>query len=70
MLYNQSFIYARTIISIATISTKIKKINEKDGVNAEINPYGKPFEGSAYEFGLKIMEHIENMSAVYDVDRL
>ena len=38
-------------------------------VKAEINPYGKPFEGSAYEFGLKVMEYIENMSAAYDVDK-
>ena len=32
-------------------------------IKTEINPYGKPFEGSAYEFGLKIMEYINNMSA-------
>lgn len=38
-------------------------------IKAEINPYGKPFEGSAYEFGLKIMEYIENMNVAYDVDR-
>ena len=26
-----------------------------------INPYGRPFEGTAYELGLKIMDYIENM---------
>lgn len=39
-------------------------------IKTEINPYGKPFQGSAYELGLKIMEHIEKMSAAYDVDRV
>lgn len=39
-------------------------------IKAEINPYGKPFEGSAYEFGLKIMEYIENMNVAYDVTRV
>ncbi len=39
-------------------------------VKEEINPYGKPFEGSAYELGLKIMEHIERMSTAYDVDKV
>lgn len=39
-------------------------------IKAEINPYGKPFEGSAYEFGLKIMKYIESMSAAYDVDKV
>lgn len=27
----------------------------------EINPYGKPFEGTAEEFGLKLMNYIKNM---------
>lgn len=39
-------------------------------IKAKINPYGKPFEGSAYEFGLKIMEYIENMSVAYDADKV
>ena len=26
-----------------------------------INPYGRPFEGTVYELGLKIMDYIENM---------
>ncbi len=39
-------------------------------IKTEINPYGKPFQGSAYELGLKIMEHIEKMSATYDVDKV
>lgn len=30
-------------------------------IKAEINPYGKPFEGNVYEFGLKLIEHIERM---------
>lgn len=30
-------------------------------IKKTINPYGRPFEGTAYEFGLKIMDYIENM---------
>ena len=30
-------------------------------IKRTINPYGRPFEGTAYEFGLKIMDYIENM---------
>ena len=32
-----------------------------DYIERTINPYGKPFEGTAYELGLKIMDYIENM---------
>ena len=34
-----------------------------DYIKTEINPYGKPFEGTAYELGLKLMEYIEQMDA-------
>lgn len=30
-------------------------------IKRTINPYGRPFEGTAYEFGLKIMDFIENI---------
>ena len=33
-------------------------------IKAEINPYGKPFEGSTYEFGLKLLDYIKNMTSV------
>ena len=39
-------------------------------IQAQINPYGKPFEGTTYELGLKIMEYIDNMESVYDVDKV
>lgn len=32
-----------------------------DYIKKTINPYGRPFEGTAYEFGIKIMDFIENM---------
>ena len=32
-----------------------------DYIKRTINPYGRPFEGTAYELGLKIMDYIENM---------
>ena len=33
-------------------------------IKEQINPYGKPFTGTVYEFGLKIMDYIENMKKV------
>lgn len=33
-------------------------------VKTIINPYGKPFKGTAYEFGLKVMDYIENATPV------
>lgn len=30
-------------------------------IKAEINPYGKPFEGTVYDFGLKLMDMIDRM---------
>lgn len=44
-------------------------INEKkiyNYIKSQINKYGKPFKGTAYEFGLKIMNYIENMEKVGD----
>lgn len=32
-----------------------------DYIKRTINPYGKPFKGTAYELGAKIMNFIENM---------
>ena len=32
-----------------------------DYIKRTINPYGRPFEGTACELGLKIMDYIENM---------
>ena len=32
-----------------------------DYIKRTINHYGRPFEGTAYELGLKIMDYIENM---------
>ena len=42
----------------------------RDYVKEQINPYGKPFDGSAYEFGLKIIHYIDNMSADYDAENV
>lgn len=39
------------LINAQTISDYIKR---------EINPYGRPFEGTVYEFGLKLMKYLEN----------
>ena len=45
-----------------------KKIN--DYIKGEINPYGKPFEGTAYELGLKIMRYIDAMDSAYSVEKI
>lgn len=49
---------------------ELKKI--RNYIQAEINPYGKPFEGSVYDFGIKVMKYIdavaENRADVPDTD--
>ena len=32
-----------------------------DYIKRTINPYGKPFKGTVYEFGIKIMDYIKSM---------
>lgn len=39
-------------------------------IQSQINPYGRPFEGTAYEFGLKLMDYINGMTPSYDVDKV
>ena len=41
-----------------------------DYIKMIINPYGKPFEGTAYELGLKIMRYINAMDSAYSVDKV
>ncbi len=41
-----------------------------DYIKGKINPYGKPFEGTAYELGLKIIKYIDAMDSAYDVDKV
>ena len=41
-----------------------------DYIKGKINPYGKPFEGTAYELGLKIIRYIDDMDSAYDVDKV
>ena len=33
----------------------------KKYIMTEINPYGKPFDGTVYEFGNMLMDYIERM---------
>lgn len=44
-------------------------------IKRKINPYGKPFKGTAFEFGVKIMDYIKNMTKeetpwISEADRL
>ena len=41
-----------------------------DYIKGKINPYGKPFEGTAYDLGLKIMRYIDAMDSAYSVDKI
>lgn len=52
------------------MSDLISREKIRDYIKGEINPYGKPFEGTAYELGLKIMRYIDSMDSVYDIDKV
>ena len=52
------------------MSDLISRKKIRDYIKGEINPYGKPFEGTAYELGLKIMRYIDAMESAYDVDKV
>ena len=41
-----------------------------DYIKGKINPYGKPFEGTVYELGLKIIKYIDAMDSAYYVDKV
>lgn len=52
------------------MSDLISRKKIRDYIKGEINPYGKPFEGTAYELGLKIMRYIDSMDSAYDIDNV
>ena len=52
------------------MSDLIRRKKIRDYIKGEINPYGKPFEGTAYELGLKIMRYIDAMDSDYDVEKV
>ena len=52
------------------MSDLISRKKIRDYIKGEINPYGKPFEGTAYELGLKIMRYIDSMDSAYDIDKV
>ena len=52
------------------MSDLINRKKIRDYIKGEINPYGKPFEGTAYELGFKIMRYIDTMDSDYDVDKV
>ena len=52
------------------MSDLIRRKKICDYIKGEINPYGKPFEGTAYELGLKIMRYIDAMDSDYDVEKV
>ena len=52
------------------MSDLISRKKIRDYIKGEINPYGKPFEGTAYELGLKIIRYIDSMDSAYDIDNV
>ena len=52
------------------MSDLISREKIRDYIKVEINHYGKPFEGTAYELGLKIMRYIDAMDSAYDLDKV
>ena len=52
------------------MSDLISRKKIRDYIKGEINLYGKQFEGTAYELGLKIMRYIDAMDSAYDIDRV
>ena len=52
------------------MSDLISRKKIRDYIKGEINHYGKQFEGTAYELGLKIMRYIDAMDSAYDIDRV
>ena len=52
------------------MSDLISRKKIRDYIKGEINPYGKSFEGTAYELGLKIIRYIDAMDSAYDVEKI
>ena len=52
------------------MSDLISRKKIRDYIKGEINSYGKQFEGTAYELGLKIIRYIDAMDSAYDIDRV
>ena len=52
------------------MSDLISRKKIRDYIKGEINHYGKPFEGTAYELGLKIMRYIDAMDSTNSVDKV
>lgn len=52
------------------MSDLISRSKIRNYIKTQINPYGKPFEGTPYELGLKIMKYIDSMQSAYDVEKV
>lgn len=52
------------------IMTLVNSERIKNYIQTQINPYGKPFKGTAYEFGIKLLDYLNNKDADYDVEKV
>lgn len=52
------------------IMTLVSLERIKNYIQTQINPYGEPFKGTAYEFGIKLLDYLNNKDADYDVDKV
>ena len=58
----QDSMYADILFLLDDLDSREDLINRIiSHIQAEINPYGEPFEGSAHDFGQKLMHYLENM---------
>lgn len=68
LLQCQDSMYADMLFLLDDLDSREDMINRIISyVQAEINPYGKPFEGTAYQFGLKVMQYLESMKKAMQV---
>lgn len=68
LLKCQDAMYADMLFLLDDLESREDLINRIiSHIQAEINPYGKPFEGTAYDFGQKLMQYLENVKAAMQV---
>ena len=68
LLKCQDSMYADILFLLDDLDSREDLINRIiSHIQAVINPYGEPFEGSAFEFGQRLMHDLESMKAAMQV---
>lgn len=64
----QDSMYADVLLLLDDLDSREDLINRIIcHIQAEINPYGKPFEGTAYDFGLQLMQYLEEVKKTMQI---